>query len=319
MRKRVTLPIADEGDNVTLIRQASNQRLLDAYQSATNDFAVVTRGFQENDSQQWHIDAIGGVGTLQQVHTGRYLDAYETDHDHSVVTRPAQNNDSQKWVLIPTGIQGAYTIQQLSTARYLYAHESESDDYSAVTRSAQYSDGKHHLSQVWHLTTFSDGGFAFKQLSTGSTGGTGGPTSRYLDAYQSAAHDFSAVTRLHQGDESQLWNFEPVGGVYTLRQDSTERYLDAYADNQRDYGVVTRESKRRPWNNAPSQCWIILDDRIRQASTGRNLDAYQAEDTDYRVVTRPSQGNPTQSWTFDQAPPPPRLEAVIAAGRGDRP
>jgi len=35
------------------IHQRSNGRLLDAYEDSGNDYAVVTRTFQSNDTQRW--------------------------------------------------------------------------------------------------------------------------------------------------------------------------------------------------------------------------------------------------------------------------
>jgi hypothetical protein len=86
------------------IRQRSNGRYLDAYTSS-NDFAVVTRTFQNDDTQRWVFDRFqSGTVTyyrIRQKSTGRYLDAYTDDNDFAAVTRTFQNDDSQRWTLTP--------------------------------------------------------------------------------------------------------------------------------------------------------------------------------------------------------------------------
>ena len=43
-----------------------------------------------------------GVYTVQQLSSGRFVDAHEVaDSDFAVVTRTAQNNDSQRWAIKP--------------------------------------------------------------------------------------------------------------------------------------------------------------------------------------------------------------------------
>lgn len=51
----VVLPEA--GGSFT-IRQLSSGRFLDAHESDANDFGVVTRGRQNDDTQRWLIDAV---------------------------------------------------------------------------------------------------------------------------------------------------------------------------------------------------------------------------------------------------------------------
>ena len=78
----------------------SSDRFADAYESDANDFGLVTRPAQDNDSQRWVLrPAGGGSYTVQQLVNGRYVDAHEdATKDFAVVTRPAQNNDSQRWI-----------------------------------------------------------------------------------------------------------------------------------------------------------------------------------------------------------------------------
>jgi protease II len=86
---------------VYTIQQASNGRYVDAYESDGQDFRLVTREAQDNDSQRWVLlPSAAGSFTIQQLVNARFVDAHEDSaHDFSVVTRPAQNNDSQRWIL----------------------------------------------------------------------------------------------------------------------------------------------------------------------------------------------------------------------------
>lgn len=60
------------------IRQKSNGRFVDAHESAANDFSVVTRPFQNNDSQRWLVSPAGGGSfTIQQLSSLRFVDAHE--------------------------------------------------------------------------------------------------------------------------------------------------------------------------------------------------------------------------------------------------
>jgi hypothetical protein len=123
------------------IQQRSNNRFMDAHESSSKDFSVVTRNAQNNDTQRWILTPVGEVYTIQQKSNSRFMDAHESG-DHSVVTRNMQNNDTQRWVLMPLGSElCTYTIQQLSNSRYLDAHES-SNDFSVVTRNAQNNDSQ---------------------------------------------------------------------------------------------------------------------------------------------------------------------------------
>jgi hypothetical protein len=79
------------------------------------DFNVVTRPFQNNNTQHWRLTKVGGnVHTIQQVRNRRFLDAHEISSlKFRVVTRPQQNNDTQRWRLLDFG-GGFFQIQQLS-------------------------------------------------------------------------------------------------------------------------------------------------------------------------------------------------------------
>ena len=74
--------------------QGGGLRFLDAHEIPQLDFNVVTRPFQNNNTQHWGLANVGGnVFTIQQISNGRFLDAHEiASLDFRVVTRPQQNN-----------------------------------------------------------------------------------------------------------------------------------------------------------------------------------------------------------------------------------
>ena len=117
------------GGNVHTIVQVSSGRFLDAHEIAEHNhdlegrgeflrrylrcgaklgsfrksglpslnFRVVTRPQQNNDTQRWRLfDFGGGFFTIQQVSSGRFLEA-TLDGDFQVVTRPASGSDQQTW------------------------------------------------------------------------------------------------------------------------------------------------------------------------------------------------------------------------------
>lgn len=267
------------------IQQKSSGHLLDAYDKSRDDFAVVTRTAQDDDSQRWSFTPVGVVYTVRQASSDRFLDAHESDeHDFEVVTRIDQDNDTQRWVARPVlGPLSAYTLQQLSTGRFLDAYERESNDFQGVTRDAQ-----NNATQRWLLSPRPDGTFTLVQSSS----------ERFLDAYQSGSQDFSAVTRSDQDNDTQRWIFTPVAGVYTIQQLSTGRFLDAYEGEEQDYGLVTRHAQHND-----TQRWVVTSDgdgayTLQQLSTSRFVDAYQSEPRDYRSVTRSRQHNDTQQWVI---------------------
>ena len=60
---------------------------------------MVTRPQQDNDTQRWSLVGFGGgFFTIQQVSSGRFLEA-TLDGDFQVVTRPGPGNDQQTWRL----------------------------------------------------------------------------------------------------------------------------------------------------------------------------------------------------------------------------
>jgi hypothetical protein len=309
----VPLPLAA---GTYTVQQKSSNRFLDAHQNSSNDFSIVTRPAQNNDTQRWRFTPVGMVHTIQQLSSDRFLDAHEnTAKDYSAVIRGDQGNDSQKWVAMHVAVEPevnrtlldpgsgttdpevsfgigvpdqlppsgtpTYTLQQLSSGRFLDAHQNSSHDFSAVTRRDQRND-----TQRWVVAPVADGGHTVVQLSSG----------RFLDAHQSAGYDFSAVTRTVQGNETQRWRFTPVGAVYEIQQVSSDRHADAHENSANDFSVVTRSDQGND-----TQRWVVTsiganEYTAQQLSSGRFLDAHQDSAKDFSAVTRADQDNDTQQW-----------------------
>jgi hypothetical protein len=270
------------------LRQVSSGRFLDAHEIASEDFRVVTRPAQNNDTQRWQITPVGVVYLIQQRSSQRFVDAHEAaDKDFSVVTRTAQNNDTQQWVILhdPDTTPGTVRVQQLSNGRFLDAHQVASEDFRVVTRTAQNND-----TQLFTFTPSSGGTFTIRQVSSG----------RFLDAHEIASQDFRVVTRPAQNNNTQRWSLTRIGGVYRVQQVSSGRFVDAHQTASEDFRVVTRTSQ----DNA-TQLWAMLPvggDReftMQQVSGGRFVDAHQTAAQDFSVVTRDPQNNDTQRWRVD--------------------
>lgn len=132
---------------VVTIQQVSSGRFVDAHEFDGQDWRLVTRPAQNNNTQLWRMVNIGGnVYTFQQMSNNRFVDAHEhAGEDFRLVTRPAQNNDTQRWLVLPLG-GNIYTIQQVSNGRYVDAHENEAEDFRLVTRPAQ-----NNATQQWRI------------------------------------------------------------------------------------------------------------------------------------------------------------------------
>ena len=132
------------------IQQQSNGRFVDAHEHSGEDFGLVTRPAQNNDTQKWVLTRfggpyMGGLYTIQQKSNVRFVDAYQSSgDDFALVTRPAKNNDAQRWIVTPSG-NNTFTIQQKSTGRFADAHEIEEKDFALVTRPAQNNDTQRWL------------------------------------------------------------------------------------------------------------------------------------------------------------------------------
>jgi hypothetical protein len=122
--------------------QGGGLRFLDAQHG---DALVVTRPCKGVDAtQHWRLIDLGdGVSTIQQVSSGRYLDARGAeDTDVRVVTRVRRNSDTQRWRICDFG-GGFATIQQVSSGRFLEA--TIEGDFDVVMRPAGSNE------QTWRI------------------------------------------------------------------------------------------------------------------------------------------------------------------------
>lgn len=134
------LTLAPEVRIVTI--QGVGLRFLDAHEIADRDYGVVTRDAQGNNTQLWKMmKMMDGTWTIQQVSSGRFLDAHEIDdgYDYRLVTRPSQGNATQQWTLVDYG-GGFYTIQQASNGRYMEGLLTSDTDFRVVTRATRTND-----------------------------------------------------------------------------------------------------------------------------------------------------------------------------------
>jgi hypothetical protein len=293
---------------VYTIQQQSNVRFVDAHESSQNvteDFTLVTRPEQNNDSQRWILTPVGGEYIIRQESNDRYVDAHEGPwgrfDDFTLVTRAeAQPNDTQRWILIHLG-QNVYTIQQKSNGRFVDAHdENAGKDFTLVTREAQDND-----TQRWILNHLGRNVYTIRHKRT----------DRFVDAYE-FQDDFTLVTKPAEDSDTQRWLLTPVSVFYTIRQKSNGRFVDAHDGPWGpfdDFALVTREAQPDD-----SQTWIltymggIIGDllseggkifTIRQKSTDRFVDAHAIEERDFCLVTRPERENDkTQRWLFKKPP-----------------
>jgi hypothetical protein len=139
-------------------------------------------------------------------------------------------------------------IRQVSTQRYLDAYTTGEYDYLAVTRSFQ--DNK---TQKWLLKAVANSDNQYTILHACTHYST---NRRYLDAYTNDEHDYSAVTRTVQENNTQKWKVTRVANSanhYRIQQVSTNRYLDAHESDAYNYSVVTRD-----YQNNDSQIWEIV-------------------------------------------------------------
>jgi hypothetical protein len=123
--------------NLVTFQQVSSGRFMDAHESSGEDFRLVTRPQENNDSQRWRITQLSpGIFTIQQLSNGRHVGAYENGEDFRMVTRPQANNNTQYWRITAIG-GGIHTLQQVSSGRFADAHEIAEMDFSTVTRPQQ--------------------------------------------------------------------------------------------------------------------------------------------------------------------------------------
>jgi len=126
---------------------------LDAHHQSENDFRVVGRERQNDNSQKWILNSVGkdqpNTYTLQQKLNMQYLDAHtDSGNDYQAVTRGKQDDDSQRWIIEPVAestpsgdgvLNGLYTIKQKATSMFLDAHIDRKEN-SVVMRGHQDDD-----------------------------------------------------------------------------------------------------------------------------------------------------------------------------------
>src|SRR5215207_7006946 len=77
--------------------QGGGLRFLDAHEIQQRDFDVVTRPFQNNNTQHWRLANVGGiVYTIVQVSSGRFLDAHEIQGLNFRVVTHARNRTTTR-------------------------------------------------------------------------------------------------------------------------------------------------------------------------------------------------------------------------------
>jgi hypothetical protein len=81
-------------------QQLSTGRYVDAHEIAGEDYRLVTRPRQDDDTQRWVLLPVGdGSVTLRQLSNGRFVDAHEiAGEDYQLVTRERQDDNSQRWI-----------------------------------------------------------------------------------------------------------------------------------------------------------------------------------------------------------------------------
>ena len=138
----ITKPASTQVHTRILRLQGGGLRFLDSAESPHEGFRVVNRPFDRQGTQHWRVSDLGGdVSTIQQVSSGRFLDAHEVS-DFCVVTRPGRDSDTQRWRIQDFG-GGFISIQQVSSERFLEA--TVDGDFTVVTRPAGNSE------QTWRI------------------------------------------------------------------------------------------------------------------------------------------------------------------------
>src|SRR5688572_5604279 len=80
--------VAAQQTNLVTFQQVSSGRFMDAHEIDGEDFRLVTRPQQSDDTQRWRITQVGtGIFTIQQLSNGRHVDAHEfSGEDFRMVT-----------------------------------------------------------------------------------------------------------------------------------------------------------------------------------------------------------------------------------------
>lgn len=143
----ITTDAAKRANTHTVRLQGGGLRFLDAPEVSQEEFRVVTRPLRRFDtSQHWRItDLEDGTCTIQQVSSGRFLDAHQTaGPDFCAVTVAVRDADTQRWRIDDFG-GGFATIQQVSSGRFLEAKVD--GEFNVVARLSPSSE------QTWRFGT----------------------------------------------------------------------------------------------------------------------------------------------------------------------
>jgi hypothetical protein len=135
---------------VTLTRAG---RFLDAHVTAAQDFRVVTRKIQVNNTQRWLLTNLSSTSTsgpyrIQQLSTGRYLDAHVTAAGgFRVVTSDRQENTTQHWFFETPG--GVTRIRHRNNlGRLLTPVFSSASDFQVITSDVDSIDQEWKISDA---------------------------------------------------------------------------------------------------------------------------------------------------------------------------
>lgn len=170
-----------------------NPRKIEHIQLSTSDHRAIIA--ELNIVKKPIIKFRGGIVTIQQKSSQRYLDAHEiSSKDYRLVTRTKQQNKTQHWKVSPIE-NNIFTIQQVSNGRYVDAHEYSGKDFGVVSRPVQ-----NNKTQKWLIKEVASGEFTMQQKSNG----------RYIDAHEGSDHDFEVVTRPFQKNNTQRWLIKPI-------------------------------------------------------------------------------------------------------------
>ncbi len=307
--------ITQRSDGSAMIQQKSSGRLFNAYESSGNDYSVVTRPRQNNDTERWIITQMSdGSAMIQQKSSGRFVNAHESSgNDFSVVTRSRQNDDAERWIITQMG-DGSATIQQKSSGRFVDAYES-GNDFSVITRPDQNEDGSFLRDKAPKLVTKppGDSNFAFG-------------TSCRLERSVIVPFASSAMTnpiRTVWGRKRRIYgNKIRIPSSLFRRRVSrgTELKCAFILIAKNDEDVTNAKLKmldriRKMFDSAlrvASEDDLTSDSRlsgvvhvggrlvsIQQKSSGRFVNAYESGN-DFSVVTRPEQNDATEQWFIKQ-------------------
>jgi len=216
------------------ILQASSQRYVDAFSTASRDYQAVLEPLQMGvSSQHWLLEKVvenpivDGLYTITQKATQRQLDAYEVGAaDAYAFTAPPSFSTSQQFI-VRRVLGQVRTISQRSTGRLLdcYPATTGLDNFAAVMRDYQGDS-----TQRWLFHTVAHNEFVLQHSKTG----------RLLEAFADdvAGHGFRALTSaatlftIDGNSSGFVWEFKRVGalpildGIYSIEQASTGRVLD---------------------------------------------------------------------------------------------